>query len=82
MALALVRHKTTPMANEQSNELHGEKDDGRGSSSVAVKLNLGNDIEEETTTAWLRRSFGPIGAYGGIKKEFFITAVREIEVTF
>ena len=50
-----------------------------GSESVVIDLRS-NSLTVKDTNAWIKKSFGPVGAYGSIKMELFITALRHVEV--
>lgn len=64
---------------EEENTNSDETNNPNGSESVVIDLRS-NSLIAKDTNAWLKKSFGPIGAYGGIKRELFITALREVEV--
>lgn len=57
----------------------GSLENPNGIESVVIDLRS-NSLTVKDTNAWLKESFGPVGAYGSIKRELFVTALREVEV--
>ena len=50
------------------------------SSDVAVSMIGAEPNPKDSKTTWFETSFGLIGAQGNIKKQMFISAVKQIEV--
>jgi hypothetical protein len=69
-----------------SNEKTSNEEDAPGTerqfscSEIVVDMTAAGPNPKDSKTIWFETSFGLIGAHGSIRKELFISAVKQIEV--
>lgn len=59
----------------------GFKQEARSRQSILLDIKGSGSTDLDKNTNWFERTLASIGAHGSIKKELFILAVREIEVS-
>ena len=65
---------------EQDNPNKTTVNKGQCTSSEIIDMTATEPNSKEGKTVWFETSFGLVGAHGSIRKDLFISAVKQIEV--